>query len=322
MFLLFALSIGGTFLVFNRLHFSSQDFPKLAHWIGNDLLRLDEDAPRPWIIGHRGSGLPAKPKDPKPGEDEPVLDEEPLLIGNTERAIREGIAAGVDWIEIDIRATSDLEPRLVVFHDEKIDDKTDDEGTLSELEWEKIKDTNVIVEPSEKILLLDDVFEKFSSHEKWIFDVKEPGLKDPLLTKLNKLIDDGKLQEENVIIFGRRKVLKEYADSEFDLGYTVTWGDKEGFGNRLRALFAPSSVVKRCEDLGARYLVLPIIFSDQDLVTEATAKDIEVWIYDTEESLDHEHAAGRGISGLIVDFPERAIETFQDHPSPEETESE
>ena len=231
LFLLFPLSIGGTFLVFNRLHFSSQDYSKLAHWIGNDLLRLNEDAPRPWIIGHRGSGLDAKPQDPKPGEgaDEEASNEEKELpmIGNTERAIREGIAAGVDWVEIDIRATSDLEPELVVFHDEEINDKTDGEGAVSELEWEKIKAANVLVEPSEKILLLDDVFEKFSSHQKWIFDVKEPGIKDLLLAKLNELINDGKLQNENAIIFGRRKVLKEYADSTFALGYTVTWGAKK-----------------------------------------------------------------------------------------------
>ena len=96
------------------------------------MLRLNEDAPRPWIIGHRGSGLDAKPQDPKPGEgaDEEASNEEKELpmIGNTERAIREGIAAGVDWVELDIRATSDLEPELVVFHDEEINDKTGNVG--------------------------------------------------------------------------------------------------------------------------------------------------------------------------------------------------
>ena len=45
------------------------------------------------IVGHRGSGL--------------LSTDNKTVIGNTRTALTKGIAAGADWIEIDVRETSD-----------------------------------------------------------------------------------------------------------------------------------------------------------------------------------------------------------------------
>lgn len=312
---LVVLGVGLGVLVFTRFHFSHQDFPILASWQGNDESLLGPDDPRPQIIGHRGSGTPAI-DDGKPlGRDGQVLkgDDRPLLIGNTAAAIRRGIEAGVDWIEIDIRASSDKE--LVVFHDECLGLKTnankDEQTEVENVSKEAMQELHVLVDPPARILSLEEVFSQFHSEErKWIFDIKAVGIQQEFLDWVGSKVSTGQLAEDQFVIFGRHDVLMDYRESGYHKGYTVTWGHEEGFGNRLRVLFTPSQLISRCDALGCRLLVLPAIFANPSLVDAARSSGINVWVYGSDDVLDHRHFAGRGISGLIVDEPERAMDCF------------
>jgi glycerophosphoryl diester phosphodiesterase len=302
LFLLIVSAIGLGFLALFRLHIPNSENELVAHWVGNDLLKLEADAPRPQIAGHRGSGLPG------------TVAGEAGVIGNTERAIQQAIDSGADWIEIDIRMSSDGE--LVVFHDERVDDRTDKVGKVEEFPLASLEQTNLLVDPPETILSLNTVFSKFhTGSQKWIFDVKATGIESNVTEWIQEKVDEEALRADQVMIFGRRKVVQGYSESGYDLGYVVSWGEKESFGNRFNALFSPPRIVARCEELGCRYLVLPIIFSDQELVDMALAAGIEVWVYGTDHPADLEHAAGRGITGLIVDDPKAAVKMFSDHPT-------
>ena len=56
---------------------------------------------------------------------------------------------------------------------------------------------------------------------------------------------------------------------------------------------------------------MPTIFANQSLVEAARSKQISVWIYGSDDELDHAHFAGRAIRGLIVDDPETAMACFE-----------
>lgn len=274
-------------MAFTRLHFSNQRFPAFARIQGNHQPGLEPNAVRPQVIGHRGSAIRTAGVD--------------RIIGNTESAIRRAIDAGVEWIEIDIRTSRD--GHLVVFHDEQIDRKTSGEGRVADLRLEQLRAVEVLVEPRETILTLDEVFERFhSSERRWVFDIKVTAIQDQLLPWI-----DEHLSREQVILLGVDEVLREYERSAYALGYIVPWRDT---GNRLRVLFAPSKIIERCQARGCEYLVLPIIFTNQWLVDEANARGISVWTYGTDNEVDLTHAAGRGIGGVIVDRPESAMSLF------------
>jgi glycerophosphoryl diester phosphodiesterase len=285
-------------VAFTRLHFSHQNFPRLSQlqWSGSS--HYESKAVKPLIIGHRGSGLKAS--------GSVVASDEPLLIGNTENAIRRGIAAKADWIEIDVRESKD--GFLVVFHDEQIGPpKTSGHGSVAELTLAELQAQQVCVTPPERILALEDVFNRFGSDQcKWVLDVKTTNIADQLLATVG-----GIAPQENVILFGDDAVLREYKDSGYALGLTVLGED---YRNWLRVLFQPSAIVERGEDLGCSYLVLPIMFATQALVDAASSKGIEIWTYGAEDVQDLDYSAQRGIGGLIVDHPRNAIAHFHDWP--------
>ena len=296
--LLSVVLIGGlSALIFARFHFSNQDFPTLANWQGNDESQSGSTDSRPQIIGHRGSGLPAK------------KDGSPLFIGNTAAAIQGGINAGVDWIEIDLRKSADN--HLVVFHDECIDLRTTGEGKIHKLSLAAIQEVEVLVDPPEGILTLDEMFDRFHLEKrKWIFDIKAIGIHKEVIAWIKEKIAEGTLSKDQFILFGMHDVLIDYTESGYNLGYTATWGE-ELLGNKLEVLFTPSRIIARCEKLGSRLLVIPTIFASQSLVETAQSKGLDVWIYGSDNELDHKHFAGRGIKGLIVDNPKDAMKCFE-----------
>lgn len=304
--IIFFIVLGGGLLslVFNRFYFSNQDFPRLAQWQGNDKSPSEFKGSRPEIIGHRGSGLPAV----KNGQALLYRNRQ-LLIGNTAIAIKQGIEAGTDWIEIDIRKTSDNQ--LVIFHDESIDLKTTGSGKIEKLSLEDTQQVKLLLDPPESILTLDKVFEKFHTNQrKWIFDIKAVGMQEAILAWIDSKVAQGELVENQFILFGRYEVLCDYVESGYRLGYILNWGGEEGVSNRFNVLFDYSKIMSQCEELSSTLLVLPTIFSHNSLVETANSKGIVVWLYGSDNIKDHLHAVSRSISGVIVDQPEDAFESF------------
>ena len=243
------------------------------------------------IIGHRGSALinPVNPGKP---------------IGNTENAIQAGIDAGVDWIEIDLRRTSN--GKLVLFHDESIQADTDaSEGRVADLTLESLRGHKVSVDPPEPILTLDEFGEIFLtrlSDERigLILDIKASGLG----TQVLNWIKTSGLDPSRVVIFGEYDILGEYRESGIKLGYTFTWSGK---GNRIRYLFRQSEIIRRLAETKASYLVIPTIFCSGSLLREAHANGISTWAYGSEDPRDWDQVRAMGVTGLIVDYPVEAV---------------
>jgi len=242
------------------------------------------------IIGHRGSAL-RNPKVPsKP-------------IGNTRNAIQAGIDAGVDWIEIDLRRTSD--GHLVLFHDESIGADTDsDEGMVSDLGLKQLLGNEVSVDPPEKILTLEEFGAGFAKtlvddEIGLILDVKVSGVR----TQVLDWIAGSGLDPSRVVIFGEYSILLQYRESGCKLGYTFTWS---GEGNPKRYLLDRSEIIRRLRKIDASLLVVPVMFCSEDLITEAKKNGVSTWAYGSEDPRDWEKVRKLGVTGLIVDYPEEA----------------
>lgn len=291
MLVLFLAATTSALLAFHRLHFSHQDFPLLAHLQWSLSSKTARSSPQ--IVGHRGSGLEST---------DPNATRVNRRIGNTDKAIQAAIAANVDWIEIDIRKTQD--GSLVVFHDADVRAKTtrSKAGNISDLSLKQLKELDVLVQPKEKILTLDEVFERVDSVDrKWIFDIKEVGLEDELTEWISQ-----RLTAEQVILFGSSEVLEAYRDGDYALGYVASWKTSGWLG-----LFAPAEILRRCERTKCDYLVLPMILADENLVSAATSKGLEVWVYGSDDVWDWDYSVQHGIGGLIVDDPAAARRHFR-----------
>lgn len=279
------------YVTFNRFHFSTQTPWPLSQLQWNYQPNFSFEGVPPQVIGHRGSGIRSLNGD--------------LIIGNTYNAIDQGITAGVDWVEIDVRVSGGPNPELVVFHDETIDAKTTGEGEVSDLNLAELKDVFVNLKKPERILTLDEVFAEFhGKHERWILDVKAEKIHHQVLEWLDHKIKNKQLSIDQVIIFGTYDVLKDYKESVYSLGYTAIWGK---FWNRPRVLFNPSQIINRCQCLECEYLVLPVIFASGSLINSAKMAGVDVWVYGIEDRRDFDYLAQRGVSGFIVDFPENII---------------
>ncbi len=279
-------------LAFTRFHFSHQDFPGLARLQWSHQPPTVSNGIRPQIVGHRGSGIRSTSG--------------ALLVGNTANAIQQGIDAGVDWIEIDVRESHD--GHLVVFHDEDIYPKTDRKGKVSELDIDELRAVEVLVNPPERILSLEEAFTRFHADDrKWIFDVKAKGIHGEVLRWLDDKVSKGTLSKDQVMIFGAYEILLDYKDGNYTMGYTAVW---RNFGNRLRVLLCPGEITNRCRLLDCNYLVLPVIFANQSIVDAAQSRGIQVWVYGTDDERDLRYLAKCGISGFIVDSSEDAMAVF------------
>lgn len=242
------------------------------------------------IIGHRGSALRNTGTSGKP-------------IGNTKNAIQAGIDGGADWIEIDLRRTSD--GQLVLFHDETIAADTEaDQGMVSGLTLEQLLGSAVSVDPAEKILTLDEfeaVFGKdlVKGDIGLILDIKVSGIRPQVL----EWIAGSGLDSSRVIIFGEYGILLEYRESGCRLGYTFTWS---GEGNSMRYLFRRSEIIKRLRKVEASFLVVPVMFCDVELIKEAKRNGASTWAYGSDDPRDWDKVRKLGVTGLIVDYPEKA----------------
>jgi len=131
---------------------------------------------------------------------------------NTLRAIREAIALGCDFIEVDVRKSSD--GALVVIHDEKVDRTTDGKGYVHEMTLKELKSLNIKrgreVITGERIPTLDEVAELIKGKVGLIVEVKVGGIEEDVIKSLERygIEEDVIITSFNHVIVKRVKDLK------------------------------------------------------------------------------------------------------------------
>ncbi len=107
-----------------------------------------------------------------------------LYPENTLISFRKALDTGVDFIELDIRLSSDNE--IIVIHDETIDRTTDGKGRVDQLTLDQIRKYSAGKWFSEsfskeKVPTLIEVFELIGKKTKLMIEIKQPGIEDRLI---------------------------------------------------------------------------------------------------------------------------------------------
>src|SRR5207244_12994492 len=92
------------------------------------------------------------------------------VTGNTLASIAKGVALGVDFVEVDVRATRDGHP--VVFHDRRVDGTTDGSGAVSELTVDEMR--RVRTADGQPIPTLEDALACINNRVGLMLDIKSP----------------------------------------------------------------------------------------------------------------------------------------------------
>lgn len=137
------------------------------------------------IVGHRGFRF-----------------EEPE---NTLRSFKAAIRCGVNAVEFDLRLTKDK--KIVIFHDEAVDKKTNGNGKVSNLELKELKKLDVIKNSKkDKILEFEEALKFFKNKKiELVIELKETGFEKKVLNLLEKY----KLKERSIIISFLKEALKQ-----------------------------------------------------------------------------------------------------------------
>ncbi|MEM8733092.1 MAG: glycerophosphodiester phosphodiesterase [Planctomycetota bacterium] len=325
---LLALLVTGAAFQFlrSRLYFSYQHVPGLERLRGT-ARQTTSGLKFPTIIGHRGTaeigirdgqllGVDGQPL--RPGGA-------PLRIGNSAGAIDRARAAGVKWIELDLRVSSDGE--LVVFHDESLFPRVRDASPgdqLSEYSSRELAAMALAVQPPQQVLFLQGVLSQFEKQDVvLVFDIKDKNAAGLLCDKLTEVFSRETLDPEQIVVFGQFEELNAFAKSRSEspqkdrtqldriqLGYTMLASEP---GSLRRVLFAPSEILARANQRQCRYLVLPITYASRGLIEKATGAGLQVFVYGSDDTRDYHAMHAAGVSGFITDYPEAAMEFFTEN---------
>ncbi len=237
-----------------------------------------------------------------------------LLPENTLLAFEDSAKLGVDFLELDIHATSD--GALVVMHDAAVDRTTDGRGKISEMTLDAAKklDAGDKFSPDDgktfpfrgKGVTIPTLAEVFDALPEMNFNI-EPKQQTPSIIKpLCNLIRARKMTEKIIVGSFNQKVIDEFRAecpeiatsaspkevSEF-LALSKT-GLSEADNPPMQALQVP-------EGLGELSVIT------RDFVADAHRKNLRVHVWTINDTADMRRLIDLGVDGIMTDYPDRLI---------------
>ncbi|QNU31519.1 glycerophosphodiester phosphodiesterase family protein [Geobacillus sp. 47C-IIb] len=192
---------------------------------------------------------------------------------NSIESILEGIKAGADIIEVDVRATKD--GVAVLLHDEKI---VTPKGVrrVGDLSFKELHD----LDRSSRIFRLEEALSIVKEHHRIInLDVKEDSAIDPMIETIEK-----HKMRDYVIISGCERERANYLKNHYRLyqvllnvGISLYETYKEDYESFIRKT-CWEAIEASCCGININYQ-----FCDESLVSYATIRCIPVWVWTIDE---------------------------------------
>jgi len=136
-----------------------------------------------------------------------------IEIENTWLGFLKAIEEKLDYIELDVRVSSDNV--LVVFHDKKINRLLNGNGKINSFSLKELKSFNY--SDGQKILTLEELFDKAKGKIKFIIDVKSKGIENQLI----QLIKKYNLENDVIIQSFSGKIIKKCYLIDQNLDYCI-----------------------------------------------------------------------------------------------------
>lgn len=239
----------------------------------------------PLIIAHRGASAVAPE--------------------NTMAAFREGIAAGADGIEFDVRLSRDGVP--VVIHDNTLRRTAGLPQRIADLNWSELANVDVgswfaqrnnLALGSfagERVPSLRELFTLFESNNLILFlEMKCDSLAEeaPLAAACAKLIDEFRFKERVIVECFKLSALKTIREIDAEI--------------KTAALFdtpQPNIIIKTMA-IGASYLALHHRLARAPLIERARAASLKVVVWTVDDRKWIAFARETGIEALITNWPQ------------------
>ena len=207
------------------------------------------------------------------------------VTGNTLASIAKALALGVDFVEVDVRATRDGHP--VVFHDRRVDGMTDGSGALSELTLEEIR--RLRTADGQPIPTLDEALACINNRAGLMLDIKSPETAERVWAN----VTGSK--------FSQPVIYASFLHAELlAIKRLIS-------GAQTMALLdsVPVHPTAFARDAEVTHVGLGIDCVTGEFVSALQRDGLRVFVYTVNEPSDITWVRSLGVDGIISDFPER-----------------
>ncbi|MEZ5538069.1 MAG: glycerophosphodiester phosphodiesterase [Thiolinea sp.] len=210
---------------------------------------------------------------------------------NTLAAVSKALELGAPWIEIDVYW---VDGHLMVFHDERLDDLTNGTGYTSEQSFSRLRSLDVL-NSGQGIPTLEEVCELINAQAGLNIELKGAGTAAPVCEYIAQLLTENWSIEQFLVSSFNHRELQAVKQINPSI--------------RLGALHCslPVDNARFAEQLGAYSLHPSIEFVDQELVDDAHARGLKVYVYTVNHPEDILRMRQLGVDGVFTNFPERVL---------------
>lgn len=211
---------------------------------------------------------------------------------NTLRAVKTALAMKADAIEIDLHRVED---QLMVLHDRWLGKTTNGQGRIDKVSFEYIRSLDAGL--GEKVPTLWELLSVIDGQCEVNIELKSDHVEAILLPLLQKALTDLHFSSDQILLSSFNHPLLHRLHQ-----LAPEW--------RLGALTAgkPLKLARFAQDLQAFSLNLDIDFTDQELIVDAHARGLQVYVYTLDHPEDIEMVFGWGVDGIFTNYPDKARE--------------
>ena len=215
---------------------------------------------------------------------------------NTLAAMEKAIELGVKAIELDIHS---VEGELYVYHDRRLDRLSSGKGIIDQVSRDYLNTVSVHNEP---IPTLMTVMAYLSKHDCMVnIELKGMTCLTPFIALYPTLLNELNFKAEQLLISSfHHRFLLEFREA-FPNAYIAPLIEGVQLDNTYAAL---------C--LGAHSINLSLSFINQELINEAHAKGLKVFVYTVDYKDDIKMLSNMGVDGIFTNYPDRAFKILEE----------
>ena len=210
---------------------------------------------------------------------------------NTLESMVKALELGAKWIEVDVYY---VDGKLVVFHDDRLDKKTNGKGYIQGQSFEYLRSLKV-KKTEHFIPTLEEVCDLIDGRAGLNVELKGVNTAKPVSELLEKLIEQGWPRELFLVSsFNHRELLLfKQINPRIRIG--------------MLHCHLPVDDARAAAEMGA-YSVNPSLeFVDQRYVDDAHSRGLKVYVYTVNHPEDIQRMRTLGVDGVFTNFPERVL---------------
>lgn len=233
------------------------------------------------IIGHRGAAG--------------------LAPENTRASFKAAINAGADWIEFDVRATSD--GRVVLSHDPHTFRTGFRPHVISRTEYSKLRKVNL--RGGHTIPTVAEAFNAIEGQAKINVEIKSRGCAEAVVQNIERLVKNGASYTDFMVSSFKVERLKEVHRINTKIPLALLHLSNPYKFLKLRGL--------RVQAVGFHHRILPT-----SVIQQAQLRELVIYTYPVNNIKIAKRLAARGVQGVVTDRPDKlqAARDFEPTPFP------